>query len=72
MPSGELAPIVPTSGWGLTDNPNAEGKPFKGHMPAWDGALFVMSEVVDDDAMEAKRKGLFGLVSFSTNQSSIV
>lgn len=42
VPSGELAPIVPTSGWGLTDNPNAEGKPFRGHMPAWDGALFVI------------------------------
>lgn len=42
IPTGELAPIVPTSGWGLTDHPNAEGKPFKGHMPAWDGALFVI------------------------------
>ena len=41
--SGELAPIVPTSGWGLTGNPNAEGKPFKGHMPAWDGSLFVIA-----------------------------
>jgi alpha-L-rhamnosidase len=43
LPSGELAPIVPTSGWGLTDDPNAEGKGFKGHMPAWDGALFVIA-----------------------------
>lgn len=43
IPTGELSPIVPTSGWGLTGNPNAEGKPFTGHMPAWDGALFVIS-----------------------------
>jgi alpha-L-rhamnosidase len=43
LPTGELAPIVPTSGWGLTENPNAEGKPFRGHMPAWDGALFVIA-----------------------------
>jgi len=41
--SGELAPSVPTAGGGLTGNPNAEGKPFTGHMPAWDGALFVIA-----------------------------
>ena len=43
LPGGELAPIVPTSGWGLPGNPNGEGKPFRGHMPAWDGALFVIT-----------------------------
>jgi len=42
IPSGELAPIVPTSGWGLTGDPNGKGKPFRGHMPAWDAALFVI------------------------------
>ncbi|MBT4819750.1 MAG: family 78 glycoside hydrolase catalytic domain [Lentisphaerae bacterium] len=40
--SGELAPIVPTSGWGLTDNPNAKWHAVLGAVPAWDAALFVM------------------------------
>lgn len=42
QPSGELAPIVPTSGWGLTDNPNSAWPDVLGAIPAWDAALFVM------------------------------
>jgi len=42
LPSGELAPIVPTSGWGLTDNPNSAWDVVEGAVPAWDAALFVM------------------------------
>lgn len=42
LPNGEVAPIVPTSGWGLPDNPNAKWRIF-GEIPAWDGALFVMT-----------------------------
>jgi alpha-L-rhamnosidase len=43
LPSGELAPIVPTSGWGLTGNPNAKWHAVLGAVPAWDAALFVMA-----------------------------
>jgi alpha-L-rhamnosidase len=42
LPSGELAPVVPTSGWGLTGHPNAQRGGFRGHIPAWDAALFVI------------------------------
>ena len=43
LPSGELAPIVPTSGWGLTGNPNAKWHAVFGPVPAWDAALFIMA-----------------------------
>ncbi len=43
LPSGEVAPIVPTSGWGLTGNPNAKWHAVLGAVPAWDAALFVMT-----------------------------
>ena len=43
LPSGELAPIVPTSGWGLTDNPNSKWDVVCGAVPAWDAALSVMT-----------------------------
>ena len=43
LASGELAPIVPTSGWGLTGNPNAKWHAVLGAVPAWDAALFVMA-----------------------------
>jgi len=43
LASGELAPIVPTSGWGLTGNPNAKWDVVLGAVPAWDAALFVMA-----------------------------
>jgi len=43
LPSGELAPIVPTSGWGLTDNPNSAWDVVEGAVPAWDAALSVMT-----------------------------
>jgi len=43
LPSGELAPIVPTSGWGLTDDPLSKWDVVNGAVPAWDAALFVMA-----------------------------
>lgn len=43
QPNGEVAPIVPTSGWGLTDNPNSRWDAVIGAVPAWDAALFVMT-----------------------------
>jgi alpha-L-rhamnosidase len=40
LETGEVAPIVPTSGWGLTGSPNIRWKGITGATPAWDAALF--------------------------------
>jgi alpha-L-rhamnosidase len=43
LQTGELGPIVPTSGWGLTGNPNVQWPYVVGAVPAWDVALFEIS-----------------------------
>lgn len=43
LPNGELAPIVPTSGWGMMGNPNSKWDAVLGAVPGWDAALFVMT-----------------------------